>query len=45
MAPMCSSRSLDAEDPARSVWKPLKEVLPDYWMTAFPDEIDAAWTG
>ena len=26
------------------VWKPLKVVLPDYWMTAFPDEIDAAWT-
>jgi cytidine deaminase len=34
----------DVEDPARVVWKPLKAVLPDYWMTAFPDEIDAAWT-
>ena len=33
-----------ADDPARVVWKPLKEVLPDYWMTVFPDEIDAAWT-
>jgi cytidine deaminase len=26
------------------VWKTLKDVLPDYWMTAFPDEIDPAWT-
>ncbi len=26
------------------VWKPLKEVLPDYWMMAFPDEIEAGWT-
>jgi len=26
------------------VWKTLREVLPDYWMTAFPDEIDAGWT-
>jgi cytidine deaminase len=34
----------DATDPALVVWKPLKEVLPDYWMTVFPDEIDAAWT-
>jgi cytidine deaminase len=31
-------------DAARVVWKPLKNVLPDYWMTAFPDEIDADWT-
>ena len=35
----------DTEDPALIIWKPLKEVLPDYWMTVFPDEIDAAWTG
>jgi cytidine deaminase len=34
----------DAEDPRLVVWKPLKNVLPDYWMTAFPDEIDAGWT-
>jgi cytidine deaminase len=32
------------EDPTLVVWKPLKEVLPDYWMTAFPDEMDAGWT-
>lgn len=32
------------EDPTIVVWKPLKAVLPDYWMTAFPDEIDAGWT-
>jgi cytidine deaminase len=32
------------KDPTVIVWKPLKEVLPDYWMTAFPDEIDPAWT-
>ena len=31
-------------DPTVVVWKTLKEVLPDYWMTAFPDEIDADWT-
>ena len=30
-------------DPTVIVWKPLKDVLPDYWMTAFPDEIDSAW--
>jgi cytidine deaminase len=34
----------DAANPALVVWKPLKDVLPDYWMTAFPDEIDAGWT-
>jgi cytidine deaminase len=34
----------DAEDPTLIVWKRLKDVLPDYWMTAFPDEIDAGWT-
>ena len=32
------------DDPAFVVWKPLKAVLADYWMTAFPDEIDAGWT-
>jgi cytidine deaminase len=34
----------DVEDPTLVVWKPLKDVLPDYWMRAFPDEIDAGWT-
>ena len=33
-----------ADDPTRVVWKPLKVVLPDYWMIAFPDEIDTGWT-
>lgn len=33
----------DRQDPTAIVWKPLKDVLPDYWMTAFPDEIDPAW--
>ena len=31
------------QDPTVVVWKPLKNVLPDYWMAAFPDEIDPAW--
>lgn len=34
----------DLEDPTVAVWKPMKDVLPDYWMTAFPDEIDPGWT-
>jgi cytidine deaminase len=34
----------DRSDPTVVVWKTLKDVLPDYWMTAFPDEIDAGWT-
>jgi cytidine deaminase len=34
----------DRSDPAVVVWKTLRDVLPDYWMTAFPDEIDAGWT-
>jgi cytidine deaminase len=33
----------DRRDPTVVVWKPLKAVLPDYWMTALPDEVDAAW--
>ena len=32
------------QDPTVIAWKPLKEVLPDYWMTAFPDEVDPGWT-
>ena len=31
------------DDPSTVVWKPLREVLPDYWMTAFPDEVDPRW--
>jgi cytidine deaminase len=34
----------DRSDPTIVVWKTLRDVLPDYWMTAFPDEIDAGWT-
>jgi cytidine deaminase len=34
----------DVDDPTRVVWKTLKHALPDYWMTAFSDEIDAGWT-
>ncbi len=34
----------DLDDPTLVVWKPLKAVLPDYWMTAFPDELDAGWS-
>ena len=34
----------DVEDPTVVVWKPLKAVLPDYWMTVFPDELDAGWS-
>jgi cytidine deaminase len=32
------------DDPTVVTWRPLKAVLPDYWMTVFPDEIDARWT-
>jgi cytidine deaminase len=35
----------DRDDPTVVKWKTLKDVLPDYWMTAFADEIDPAWTG
>jgi cytidine deaminase len=34
----------DRHDTTLPVWKQLKDALPDYWMTAFPDEIDAAWS-
>jgi len=34
----------DVDDPTLVVWKPLKDILPDYWMTVFPDEVDAGWT-
>lgn len=31
------------EDPTQVVWKPLRDVLPDYWMTVFPGEISSRW--
>jgi cytidine deaminase len=34
----------DLDDPTVVLWRPLKDMLPDYWMTVFPDEIDASWT-
>jgi cytidine deaminase len=33
----------DRRDPTVVVWKSLADVLPDYWMTAFPDEVDPRW--
>ena len=33
----------DRSDPTVVVWKTLSDVLPDYWMTAFPGEIDTGW--
>ncbi|MGN6300579.1 MAG: hypothetical protein ACTHN8_05740 [Angustibacter sp.] len=33
----------DRQDATVVVWKSLAEVLPDYWMTAFPDEVDPRW--
>ncbi len=35
----------DAKDPCRIIWKRLGEILPDYWMAAFPGEVDAGWAG
>ena len=34
----------DVVDPTRVVWKRMKDVLPNYWMTAFSEEIDPGWT-
>jgi cytidine deaminase len=31
------------EDATVVAWKRLKDVLPDYWMTAFPHELGAGW--
>lgn len=25
------------------IWKPLRKLLPDYWMIVFADEISPAW--
>ena len=33
----------DRDDPTAMVWRTLKDILPDYWMTAFPDHVDAGW--
>jgi cytidine deaminase len=33
----------DPNDRTMPIWKTLKDMLPDYWLTAFPDEIDAGW--
>lgn len=33
----------DHRDATVIVWKTLKDVLPDYWMTAFPDEVGQGW--
>ena len=30
-------------DPTLVQWKKLSAVLPDYWLVAFPDEIDPGW--
>ena len=30
-------------DPTQVMWKPLREVLPDYWMTVFPGEVTDGW--
>ncbi|RLZ03236.1 cytidine deaminase [Kocuria tytonicola] len=31
------------EDPTQVVWKALRDVLPDYWMTVFPGEVTGGW--
>ena len=31
------------DDPTQVAWKPLREVLPDYWMTVFSDEASGRW--
>lgn len=33
----------ERDDPTIIVWKTLRDVLPDYWMTAIPEELDQAW--
>jgi cytidine deaminase len=35
----------DPRDPTIVVWKRLGELLPDYWMVAFTDEVDPTWLG
>lgn len=31
------------EDATQIVWKSLRDVLPDYWMSAFPEELSCRW--
>jgi cytidine deaminase len=31
-------------DPTVVVWKPLRDVLPDYWLSVFREDIAAGWT-
>jgi cytidine deaminase len=33
----------DSTDPTMPVWKKLKDALPDYWLTVFPDDVDPGW--
>lgn len=33
----------DPSDATVVVWKTLRDVLPDYWMNAFPNEVDQHW--
>jgi len=33
----------DPRDVTVIVWKTLRDVLPDYWMNAFPNELDQRW--
>lgn len=33
-----------AEDPTVVLWRRLGELLPDYWLLAFPDEIGPGWS-
>lgn len=33
----------DREDATRIIWKSLRDVLPNYWMTAFPEELSDRW--
>ena len=34
----------DPLDACIAICKPLKDVLPNYWMTAFPEEISPGWS-
>lgn len=33
----------DPKDPVHVQWKKLSAVLPDYWLVAFPEDIDPRW--
>lgn len=33
----------DQQDPTVPIWKPLRKLLPDYWMIAFANEISPGW--